>query len=754
MLKRLRSFPFLITLIILGVAMYAAMYAGSDQPVMPFLDIIELKTIDLRFKLRGEKKPGSSVVIAVVDEKSLKQEGKWIWPRQKIADLITKLSDAGARVVAFDIVFSEPDNKGVGVLHDVRREMQYLNIENAELNQYLIELTQLADNDRILAEAIKNSKARVVLGSFFHINPQEAAHMDENAIAAQLPYISTAVYQSVQYASEKAFLNIPVLEVAAQESNIPVISESTSYSGFFNMMPDKEDGVVRWIPGIYKFRDNLYAHLSIKALSAYTGSPLNVFVGEYGIDGIQIGDLQVPTDEKGRIMVNYRGTSKTFPHLSATDILQGRVPAERIKDKLVLVGVTAIGIYDLRVTPFDTNFPGVEIKANLIDSILSQDYLYQPDLMKIYNILAILILGGLLGWFLPRANVIIGLIMALSLLAGYIIFCLYLFTGQGVVINAVYPLITILLIYISITAYRYFVEERQKRFIKSAFSTYLAPAIVNQLIASPEKLVLGGEERQITAFFSDIAGFTTISEKLSPHELVELLNEFLTEMSDIILKHNGMVDKYEGDAIIAMFGAPNALPNHAEAACLASIDMQARLAVLREKWQNEKNITIRMRIGLCSGPAVVGNMGSKNRMDYTMMGDTVNTAARLEGVNKVYGTYIMMGETTSNDVKNSVVARELDAINVVGKKIPVKIYELVGYQGQVSSKMLQAIDTYEKGLAAYRGCEWDQAIDFFNQALSLTPDDPPSQIMIDRCLEYKLNPPEACWNGAYIMRTK
>lgn len=749
MLKKLRSFPFLITLIIIS----SAIFAVTSRTGVPFLDIIELKTIDLRFKFKGETPPGDAIVIAVVDEKSLKKEGKWIWPRQKIADLITRLSDAGARVIAFDIVFSEADNKGVGVLHDVRRALQDLDIDNHDLNLYLNELTHLEDNDRRLSEAIRNSKARVVLGSFFHIKSEEVSHMDDTAIAAQLPYITTATYQSVQYASEKAFLNAPFLEVAAPEANISVIAEATPYSGYFNMMSDK-DGVIRWVPGIYKFRDNLYAHMSIKALSAYTDSPLHVFVGEYGVEGIQVGDLVVPTDEVGRVMVNYRGASKTFPHLSATDILHGRVSADQIRDKLVIVGVTAIGVYDLRVTPFDTDFPGVEINANLMDSILSQDFLYQPALVKVYDILAILILGALLGLTLPIVNVITGFVTALGLLAGYILFCLYLFAIQGLVINTIYPLITILLIYISITAYRYFGEERQKRFIKNAFSTYLAPAVVNQLIASPEKLVLGGEERQITAFFSDIAGFTTISEKLSPHDLVVLLNEFLTEMSDIILKHNGMVDKYEGDAIIAMFGAPNALPNHAEAACLASIDMQTRLGVLREKWQREKNLTIRMRIGLCSGPAVVGNMGSKNRMDYTMMGDTVNTAARLEGVNKVYGTYAMMGETTYQDVKGAVVARELDAINVVGKKIPVKIYELVGYPGQISETMRQTIDAYEKGLAAYRGCEWDQAIAFLNDALTATPDDLPSRTMMERCLEYKTNPPDTCWDGAYIMKTK
>jgi len=278
--------------------------------------------------------------------------------------------------------------------------------------------------------------------------------------------------------------------------------------------------------------------------------------------------------------------------------------------------------------------------------------------------------------------------------------------------------------------------------------------VVNQLIESPEKLVLGGEERQITAFFSDVAGFTSISEKLSPHELVELLNEFLTEMSDIILAHNGMVDKYEGDAIIAMFGAPNEMKNHEQVACSASIDMQERLLVLRKKWEAEKNLTIRMRVGLCSGPAVVGNMGSKNRMDYTMMGDTVNTAARLEGVNKVYNTYTMISETTYAGAKKSIVARELDAINVVGKAIPVKIYELIGYKKNVTEKMIQTISFYEEGLSDYRQCLWDSAIDFFSRALEITPDDPPSHAMIKRCREYKTNPPDSSWNGAYIMQTK
>jgi adenylate cyclase len=748
MLKKLKSPSLIITFLIL----FAGIYANS-KAVFPFLDIIELKTIDFRFKARGEKVPGSSIVLAVVDEKSLKAEGKWIWPRKKIAGLIDRLSDAGARVIAFDIVFSEPDDQGIELLQDVNRTAKNLNIDNPKFNNYLSQLIIQSDNDHLLAEAIARSKAKVVLGTYLYLKEKEAAHMDADTIKRHAENMQSATFQSVQYISENAFANAPFLDVSAPESNISVIDRATNYSGYFNMLSDK-DGVIRWVPGVFRFRDNLYAHLSIKALSAYTDKPLSISVGELGVEALQIGDLQVPTDELGRVMINYRGGQKSFPHISVTDILNDRFSPNTFKDKLVIVGVTAIGVYDLRVTPFDTDFPGVEINANLMDSIISRDFLYQPAHAQIYNIIAMILLGGYLGWLLPKVKVIPGAITALVFLTGYVLLCLFFFSTSGIVLNIVYPVITTLIIYISLSVYRYFVEEGKKRFIRNAFSTYLAPTVVNQLIESPETLVLGGEERQITSFFSDVAGFTSISEKLSPHELVELLNEFLTEMSDIILVHNGMVDKYEGDAIIAMFGAPNDLENHAEVACAASIDMQKRLDVLRKKWEAEKNLTIRMRIGLCSGPAVVGNMGSKNRMDYTMMGDTVNTAARLEGVNKIYGTYTVISETTYEDAKESIVARELDAINVVGKAIPVKIFELIGYKSQISKTMIQTITFYEKGLEAYRQCQWNHACEYFNHALEITPGDPPSLTMIKRCREYEANPPDSCWNGAYIMKTK
>jgi len=355
---------------------------------------------------------------------------------------------------------------------------------------------------------------------------------------------------------------------------------------------------------------------------------------------------------------------------------------------------------------------------------------------------------------LPRAGVFTGVLTAGVLFFGHIFFCQYLFARQGWILNIVYPLVVIISIYISITVYKYLVESRQKRFIRNAFSTYLAPTVVQQLIESPDNLELGGEEREITAFFSDVQGFTSISERLTPRELVDLLNEFLTEMTDIILKREGTVDKFEGDAIIAFFGAPNALDNQAETACLTCVDMQNRLVELREKWRQEGRPELMMRIGLCTGSAVVGNMGSRNRMDYTMMGDTVNTAARLEGVNKIYGIYTLVCETTFKKASQRVWGREIDSINVVGKAEPVTVYQILGHSDDIDASVLEMTRLYEEGLGMYRQRQWDAAIAIFEKALKLFPDDGPSRSMIERCSSYKTEPPPQEWNGSYTMKTK
>lgn len=720
---------------------------------IPFLELMELKTVDLRFISRGKISPGPNVVLAVADEKSIDKEGKWMWPRSKFADLVTKLSDAGAKVIAFDIGFHEPDDKGiVKAIDDIQKKAARFGIQNKPLERYLENLKLQSDNDKLLADAIKNSKARVVIGHFFHMEIPEAVHMSKKEISIHEKNIQGSRYKYILYTSENA-QNIKFIEAKIPESTIMEISGKTDYSGFYNIIPDS-DGVVRWVPAVFRFQDMLYAPLSIMAVSAFLDSPVSIKAAEYGIEEIRIGELAIPTDELGKIFINHRGPPKTFPHISITDILNNNIPKDVLKGKVVIVGVTAIGAYDIVATPFEPVFPGPEVHANIIDSILAKDFMFQPAWAAVFDVMAIIIVGMFLGFLLPRTGVILGAVVSASLFAGYILLCQYLFTEKGSILNLVYPLSVMIIVYVGITAYEYLVEAKQKRFVKDAFSTYLAPAVVKQIIDSPEKLVLGGEERVITAFFSDVQDFTSISEKLTPQELVELLNEFLTEMTDIILDHEGTVDKFEGDAVIALFGAPNELENHAATACRACIEMQKRLAELRVDWKEIGKPELFMRIGLCSGQAVVGNMGSKNRMDYTMMGDTVNTAARLEGVNKLYGSYTLISETTHSLAGGSVLTREIDSINVVGKQEPVTIYQPIGYPEFNDEKVLKAVDYYHKGLYTYRKRDWSRAIKFFEATSKLMQNDGPSKTMLARCHEYKVNPPVKDWNGAFTMKTK
>ena len=739
--------PFRLSILITIAGLFAYMFG------VPFLDLMELKTIDLRFRSRGEIAPGPEVVLAVIDEKSVNQEGKWVWPRRKIATLIKKLDAAGARVIGFDIGFLEPDDQRViRALNSLESDYRKRNLKSKHVYEPIRQARAQSDEDKLLADTIRSAKARTVLGYFFHMGGEELTHVEEAAIEQHGENIKGGSYKFVRFASPEA-QRVPLYNAEMPQSNIPALSKATPFAGYFNMFPD-QDGVVRWIPSVIKFRDNFYAPLSLMALSAYWDEPLSVSVADYGLESVHIGVRTVPTDELGRILINYRGEQKSFPHISITDILHDRVPRESLEGKIVLVGATAVGIYDLRVTPFGTVFPGLEVHANIVSSILESNYLQQPGWGAVFDIMAIMLCGFVLGFVLNRTGVYSGGAAAGVLFFGYIFICQYFFSSQGLVVNMVYPLAVLLLTYTGITGYKYLTESQQKKFIRDAFSTYMAPTVVKQLIDSPESLELGGEDRDISAFFSDVQGFTSISESLTPEELVELLNEFLTEMTDVILAHEGTVDKFEGDAIIAFFGAPNVLPNHAEVACMSCIDMQERLREMREKWRMDGRPELHMRIGLCSGSAVVGNMGSRSRMDYTMMGDTVNTAARLEGVNKIYGTYTMIADSTREAAGDIIVTREIDAINVVGKEIPITVHQILGYSGNTDATLLELSDIYAKGLAAYRNREWDNAMMQFNAALAIDPDDGPSKAMHQRCRAYKKTPPPPTWSGAFSMTQK
>jgi len=789
-LFRINAATITIGIIVLGMAAYIW--------GVPFLDLMELKTLDLRFLSRGPVPPGPEVVLAVIDEKSLEEQGKWIWPRSKFAELVRILSESDAKVIAFDVGFLEPDkNSTVEAVINFENVVESLGIRDDKLNAYLKQARQRADNDLIFAEAIRASKAKVVLGYFFQMTPEGLEHLDENIVKAQIKNAKTSRYSMIRYTSDQA-QRVRLQEAFMPQSNIAIFAGSTRYSGYFNMFPD-QDGSVRWVPLVLRCQKHLYAPLSVQALRAYTRRAPTPVIADYGVQKLQIGKLTAPTNEFGRLMVNYRGSAKTFPHISITDILLHRVPPETFKDKIVLVGATAIGIYDMRVTPFSNVFPGLEIHANIIDNILHQDFIQRPEWARFFDLAAMVVLGLIVGLVVPHLRALPGTAVTIGLLVTYILLCQYLFSHLGAWLNIVYPVgVVLVLTYVCLTVYKYLTEERDKKFLKATFQNYLSPELIEDMHKSKTMPELGGEARSISAYFTDVEGFSTFSEKLTAHQLVELLNEYLSAMTDILISEKGTLDKYEGDAILAFFGAPMELPDHGLRAVRVAVVMQNKLLELREKWRNEKQSPdepnrntknlppeewapgdkwpknvhqMKMRIGINTGEIVVGNMGSSMRMNYTMMGDPVNIAARLEAAGKQYGVYTLVSEYTldlefnhngeKKRIMDMVEARMIDNITVVGKSEPVKVYEVCAMKGDLSDQEKELFKVFDEGMQHYLKMEWDEAVAKFNEALKIerVPDGKttPSEVYIQRCKAFKENPPVAPgekWDGVFRLATK
>ncbi|RPI74927.1 MAG: adenylate/guanylate cyclase domain-containing protein [Desulfobacteraceae bacterium] len=724
-----------------------------------FLNMAELKTIDLRFRYRGQIKPTAPVVMAVIDEKSLDQEGKWPWPRAKMAALIDRLSEDGAKVIAFDVFFSEPDiNNNLLFIRQLEQRLADLKIKNKQLGRLIEENKIKADNDRILAEAMRHSKAKVVLGFPFYQSPAEfSAEPTPTDLKNRLRLSENAYYPVVRYANAEAKQIKHVLNLYAPEPNIEVIGKAAGAAGYIMALPE-EDGTIRSYPLLVNIRfegeNHCFMPLSLQALRQYLDQPpMLVNIADYGIDSIRLGDLFIQGTAGGKMYINYLGPENTFASFSVTDILHGKIEKGAFKNKIVLVGSTALGAHDLRVTPFSGSFPGMEIHANIIDNILAENFLSEAQFYYFFGILAVLLISLLQGLFIPRLNAVKGILFACGLFIFYILLAQYLFSVSGTLINVVYPSLTLFLIYTTLTTYHYFTEERRRRQLKNAFVCYVSSSVVNEIIKDPDKLKLGGDKRELTVLFSDIRGFTTLTEKLQSEELVALLNEYLTLMTNVVFKYEGTLDKYIGDALMAFYGAPQEQPDHAHRACHTALEMFAALKELNRKWIQEGKKTIDIGIGINTGPMMVGNMGSKQRFDYTVIGDAVNLGSRLEGINKDYGSHILISESTYAKIKTAFTCLELDSVRVKGKLQSVKIYQLIGAH-DISAEQKQAVNRFHEGLALFRNRQWDQAIEAFKAVQTLDRELGAAQIYIKRAESFKADPPPPDWDASVTMTMK
>ncbi len=716
-----------------------------------FLSWLELKTLDWRFLWRGKIVTTGEVALVAIDEKSLDELGRWPWPRVRMAQLLDALVKYEAKVVGFDIVWAEPDeNSELKSLSALKQKMNELKLTNRDLEKYLSQAIQKADTDRTLADSLARSR-RAVLGYFFHFFAKEDLPQEKKQLPQDLPPLST--YNWVKYSSQAA-AKVPLFEATYAEVNIPVIAEAAEGAGYFNIIPDR-DGTMRWIPLVIKYQDKHYCALSLAVLQKFLDNPpLVLRIAEFGVDEIRLGDLSIPTNEEGRMLINYRGPQKTFPHYSATDVIHGRVPVNAFRGKIVLVGATAIGIYDMRVTPFDRVFPGLEVHANVIDTILKQQFLYRPNWVTLFDLLAIIVLGLILGIILPKVKALWGALIGISLFFAFVLTSNQLFQKQGIWVNQTYPLFNLVLTYLMITGYRYMTEERERKKVRGAFQYYLNASVVEQMLKDPEKLKLGGEKKDLTVLFSDIRGFTSISEHMTPERLVKFLNEYLTKMTDIVFKYDGLLDKYMGDAIMAIWGAPLDQSDHPLRACYTALEMVEELRLLQQRWATEGMPRMNIGIGINAGPMVVGNMGSERRFDYTVMGDSVNLGSRLEGLNKLYGTNIIISEMTYERVREEILGRELALVRVKGKDQPVKIYELLSRRAKSLPEQKALAEEFQAALGEYRNRNWETARKIFQSILERYPADGPARLYVERCQTLEKTPPPEDWDGVYTMTTK
>lgn len=835
--------PILRISLVLTVIMMLCFYFGESR--IDILSLYELKALDARFRLRGGKNPGNDVVIVAVDDTSLEKLGRWPFSRSIHGRLLDTLTEAGAGAVGFDILFTEQEESLELIrLRQLRQYFESLPIarsatEGAEFAQLMGQVIEEADHDRKFADAIARNHM-TVMPIVFRSESRSVRKPDsektdtETSETMNRPGSNADAGKSEPPDDEPPADLLELMENDASGVGDASLPPKIKAAAFDYRVPEKEnqfdpykaaavmlplrryyenaesvgavnfsldiDGNVRWADQIINYYGQYFRTFNFQIARLYRNyedKDIRILEGR----GIQFGETFIPLDMKGRLLLNLYGPPMTFKYIPYVQVIDGAFERETFKDKIVLVGFAATGLFDAYTTSYvkDGAMPGVEMHATAIANILNDDFMVRNRNIRRIDMLVIFIIGLLLSILIPRcsslkAAVCAFMILLLTLAANYIGFSIF-----NIWLNIVYPVLTILVLATSTILFKFFTEEKDKRFLKATFESYLSPDVINAMVENKVMPKLGGEARFITAFFTDIEGFTSISEKLTAEQLVELLNQYLSSMTDILISEKGTLDKYEGDAIIAFFGAPQIMEDHAIRACRTALRMQAKLTELSRYWaqaktapeEPERNVNqlpedewgqgdmwpiavtkMKMRIGINTGRMVVGNMGSSMRMDYTIMGDDVNLAARLENACKHYGVYILISEKTlmirlpddcgnRKTVANFVDVRFMDNVAVAGRKKPVKIYELLGMKGELGVMDQALLETFSTAMNLYLNMQWDEAAAKFRAAAKIErfkdASVNPSLVFLERCRYFKQHPPTVKgegWDGVFRLTKK
>jgi adenylate cyclase len=729
-----------------AIAVALFLLLASVYLVRPqILEDVEGRLLDARFQLRGAVETSGLVTLVAVDEKSLEAYGRWPWSREVLAALIERLSEMGAGAIGLDIVFSEAQPSPLESLLATRPA-----IDAAE-RERLRRLLGGESPDAVLAEAIRRS-GRVVNGHFFYTSAETARELEPLPPELEAELLARSGVDAVRAVSD-AF---PARDAVAVRMNIPELARAGNGAGFFNFVPGR-DGIVRSASLLLRYRDEFYPSLALKTLALYLErAPIVVHAREYGIDHLTLGGIAIPTDEVGGFVLNYRGPPGTIPGHSAADILQGRVPAEAIAGKLVLLGVSAIGVYDAHSTPFGPSFPGVEIQANVAENILLGDYIHHSGMELLVDLLAIFLILFLLAMVLPLLRGIFPrFLFSIVVILAFAALDIVLFEQRQLWLNLTYPLLAWVLGYIALNVYLTIVVERRLSTVNTAFQYYLHPELVKQLTLQPELLQFGGEKKRLTILFSDIRNFTNLSENLTPDQLAHFIHCYMDPMTEQVLNHRGTLDKYIGDAVMAIFGAPLPVAEHPLDACNAALDMIAELDTIVHCCPELAHVfPIRIGVGVHTGDVVVGNLGSSFHFTYTALGDNVNLASRLEGLTKAYGVSVIISEDTRAEVGERFLCRELDRVRVKGKQVPIRIYELIARMEEASEEQRHHGFLWEEALAQFRTQQWAAAKEGFEALLRERGEEKACSLYIERCEHYAQHPPPAGWDGVTTFTSK
>jgi adenylate cyclase len=738
----------IIRLVLSLLILLALLIDTSDLYNYPFVRKLENWTYDARlnFTLLGSR--DDNVVIVDIDETSLAKVGRFPWKRDKLATLVDNLFDHyQINTLGFDIVFAEKDeSSGLQAFEGLaQNELR----QNREFLQTLERIKPSLNYDRLFADSMRNRN--IVLGYYFKSNLQEG----EQEKTGQLPPAITKM-------DDIWNKRLPINKAIGYGANLAQLQKAAPSGGYFDNPFVDSDGVFRRVPLIQNYKGYLYSSLALATTRAATGNPgLELLVESdgtqsaqdyYALESMKLGNYTIPVDHNGAVYVPYRGKLGSFPYVSAYKILDKSADLSILKNKIVLLGTSAPGLLDLRSTPVQNVYPGVEVHANIISGILNQTIKHKPAWVIGYEFVLLLIVAIAVALVLTFLSPTFAALSSLGITV-LVLFGTMWAWSNNLILPLASPLLLISLLFTVHMTYGFFIESRGKRQLAQTFGQYIPPELVDEMVHTSSEFSMEGESREMTVLFSDVRGFTTISEGLDPKQLTQLMNALLTPMTRVIHKNRGTIDKYMGDAIMAFWGAPLNDPEHARHALYAAFDMMKELTIMQQDFKDKGWPPVNIGIGLNTGVMNVGNMGSEFRVAYTVLGDAVNLGSRLEGLTKAYGVDIIVSETT-RDAVDEFIFRELDLVRVKGKNKPVAIFEPVGHKNDVSKQLTSELTSYKQALLAFRKQDWDNAeMMFFNLTRSY-PERLLYQEYLNRVTNYRQNPPGDNWDGVYTHTSK